>query len=207
MRQPAHGPHFILGQARSAARRRLPCTLGHAEMQSRSTSTAMALAAAESPRCRRPSQAKTTQHAARRGAVRTSCVQVKNRPRPQTPASPPRFQRSATRGGSVSERATAGQFVVRASRGSAAPGSQRVVYRGVRACCGGSGTSRGARTIQQPTLRVRRYSALMASGTKFKSSVVRRARPNPVFNRTPCGSPHLAFISFWAKRGLPQGAG
>ena len=31
--------------------------------------------------------------------------------------------------------------------------------------------------------------------------------PNPVFNRTPGGSPHLAFISFWAKRGLPQGAG
>ena len=31
--------------------------------------------------------------------------------------------------------------------------------------------------------------------------------PNPVFNRTPCGSPPLAFISFWAKRGLPQGAG
>ena len=31
--------------------------------------------------------------------------------------------------------------------------------------------------------------------------------PNPVFNRTPCGSPRLAFISFWAKRGLPQGAG
>ena len=175
-------------------------------MQNRSASSAMALAAAESPRCRRPSQAKTTQHAARRGAVRTSCVQVKNRPRPQTPASPPRFQRSATRGGSVSERATAGQFVVRASRGSAAPGSQRVEYRCAHGC-GGSGTSRGARTIQQPTLRVRRYSALMASGTKFKSSVVRRARPNPVFNRTPCGSPRLALISLWAKRGLPQGAG
>ena len=36
---------------------------------------------------------------------------------------------------------------------------------------------------------------------------VHRARPNPVFNRTPCGSPRMAFISFWAKRGLPQGAG
>jgi hypothetical protein len=34
-----------------------------------------------------------------------------------------------------------------------------------------------------------------------------RARPNPVFNRTPCGSPRMALISFWAKRGLPQGAG
>ena len=31
--------------------------------------------------------------------------------------------------------------------------------------------------------------------------------PNPVFNRTPCGSPRMALISFWAKRGLPQGAG
>ena len=175
-------------------------------MQSRSASTALALAAAESPRCRRPSQAKTTQHAARRGAVRTSCVQVKNRPRRQPPASPPRFQRSATRGGSVSTRATAGQFVVRASRGSAAPGSQRVVFRSARGR-GGSGDSRGARTIEQPTLRACRYSALMASSTKFKSSVVRHARPNPVFNRTPCGSPRLAFISFWAKRGLPQGAG
>ena len=32
-------------------------------------------------------------------------------------------------------------------------------------------------------------------------------RPNPVFNRTPCGSPRVALISLWAKRGLPQGAG
>ena len=206
MRQPALGPHFILGQARSAARRRLTLTLGHAEMQSRSASTALALTAAESPRCRRPSQSKTTQHAARRGAVPTSCMQVKNRPRPQPPASPPRFQRSATRGGSVSTRATAGRFVVRASRGSAAPGIQRVVYRGACACCG-SGASRGARTIEQPTLGACRYSAFMVSGTKFKSPSVQCARPNPVFNRTPCGSPRLAFITFWAKRGLPQGAG
>ena len=183
---------------------RLAQTLGHAEMQSPNASTALALAAAESPRCRRPSQAKTTQHAAHQGPGRSGCMQVKNRPRPQPPASPPRFQRSATRGGSVSTRATAGRFVVRASRGSAAPGSQRVVVRGARGF-GGSGASRGARTIEQPTHKPGSYSALMASGTIFKSSVVRRARPNPVFNRTPCGSPHLAFISFWAKRGLPQG--
>ena len=174
-------------------------------MQSRSASSAMALAAAGSHRRRRHSQAKATRHAAQHRAVPTSCMQVKNTPRLQTPASPPRF-RSATRGGSVSERATAGQFLVRASRGNAAPGSQRVEYRCAHGC-GGSGTSRGARTIQQPTHKPGSYSALMASGTKFKSSVVRRARPNPVFNRTPCGSPHLAFISFWAKCGLPQGAG
>ena len=31
--------------------------------------------------------------------------------------------------------------------------------------------------------------------------------PNPSVNLTPCGSPRLAFISFWAKRALPQGAG
>ena len=191
---------------RPAVVARLARTLGLAEMQSRSASTALALAAAESPRCPRPSRAKTTQHAARRGPVPINCVQVKSRPRPRPPASPPRFQRSAIRGGSVSTRTTAGQFVVRASRGSAAPGSQRVVYRDARAYCG-SGASRGARTIQQPTFRARRYSALMAISTKFKSSVVRHARPNPVFNRTPCGSPRMALISFWAKRGLPQGAG
>ena len=161
---------------------------------------------AESPRCLRPSQAKTTQHAARRGAVPASCVQVKNTPRPQPPASPPRFQRSATRGGSVSTRTSAGQFVVRASRGSAAPSSQRVEYRCARGF-GGSGTRRGARTTQQPTLRVRRYSALMSGARKFKPSSEQHARPNPVFNRTPCGSPRMALISFWAKRGLPQGAG
>ena len=175
-------------------------------MQSRSASTAMALAAAESPRCPRHSKTKTAQHAARRGAVPTSSVQVKKRPRPQAPASPPRFQRSAIRGGSVSTRATAGQFVVRASRGSAAPGNQRVVSRGARGA-GAGGPSGGAATIQQPTLRPGRYSAFMFSGTRFKSSVVRHARPNPVFNRTPCGSPRMALISFWAKRGLPQGAG
>ena len=206
MRQPALGLHFILGQARSAARRRLTLTLGHAEMQSRSASTAMALATAEAPRCRRLSQAKTTQHAANQSPGRRSCMRVKNTPRLQPPASPTRFQRSATRGESVSTRATAGQFVVRASRGSAAPGSQRVVVRG--ACgFGGSGASGGARTIQQPMWSPGRYSAFMFSGTKFKSSVVRHARPNPVFNRTPCGSPRMALISFWAKRGLPQGAG
>ena len=175
-------------------------------MQNRSASTALALAAVESPRCLRPPQAKATQHAARRGAVPTSSMQVKYTPRLQPPASPPELQRSATRGNSVSTRSTAGQFVVRSSRGSAAPGSQRVVFRGALGF-GGSGASGGARTIQQPIWNSGRYSALMSSGMKFKSSSVQRARPNPVFNRTPCGSPSLALISFWAKRGLPQGAG
>ena len=175
-------------------------------MQSRSASTALALAAAESPRCPRHAQAKTIQHASRRGAVPTSCVQVKNRPRPQPPASPPRVQRSAIRGASANTRATAGQFVVRASRGSAAPGSQRVVFRGALGA-GAAGACRGARTSEEPTVMPGRYSALMSSGTKFKSPSEQRARPNPVFNRTPCGSPPLALISFWAKAGLPQGAG
>ena len=205
MRQTALCLHFILGQARSAARRRLTLTLGHAEMQSRSASTAKALAAAESPRCRRPSQAETTQHAAQHGAVPTSCMQVKDTPRLQAPASPPRFQRSATRGQKVGCLASAGQFVVRASRGSAAPGNQRVVFRSTRGL-GAGGASRGARTIQQPPASAGRYSALMVSSTKLKSHSVQHARPNPVFNRTPCGSPRMALISFWAKRGLPQGA-
>ena len=175
-------------------------------MQSRSASTAMALATAEAPRCRRPSQAKTTQRAAHQGPDRGGRVRVKKTPRLQPPASAPRFQRSATRGQQVGYLASAGQFVVRASRGSAAPGSQRVVFRGARGC-GAVGASRGARTIQQPTVSARSYSALMVSSTKFKSPSEQRARPNPVFNRTPCGSPPLALISFWAKGGLPQGAG
>ena len=175
-------------------------------MQSRSASTAMALATAEAPRCRRPSQAKTTQRAAHHGPGRSGCVRVKDTPRRQPPASAPRFQRSATRGQQVGYLASAGQFVVRASRGSAAPGSQRVVYRGAGGC-GAGGASRGARTNEQRTRRAWRYSALVVNSTKFKSSLVRHARPNPVFNRTPCGSPRVALISFWAKRGLPQGAG
>ena len=59
-------------------------TLGHAEMQNRSASSAMALAAAGSHRRRRHSQAKATRHAAQHGAVPTSCMQVKNRPHPAT---------------------------------------------------------------------------------------------------------------------------
>ena len=49
-----------------------------------------------------------------------------------------------------------------------------------------------------------------ASGFSASASVVPMLSgpmPNPSVNLTPCGSPHLAFISFWAKRGLPQGAG
>ena len=32
-------------------------------------------------------------------------------------------------------------------------------------------------------------------------------RANPALNLTLCGSPRMAFISFWAMRGLPQSAG
>lgn len=35
----------------------------------------------------------------------------------------------------------------------------------------------------------------------------RKLQPNPALNLTPCGSPRMAHISFWAMRGLPQGAG
>ena len=42
-----------------------------------------------------------------------------------------------------------------------------------------------------------------------KATLARRARlrANPSLNLTPCGSPRMALISFWAIRGLPQGAG
>ena len=49
-----------------------------------------------------------------------------------------------------------------------------------------------------------------ASGFSASASVVPMLSgpmPNPSVNLTPCGSPRLAFISFWAKRALPQGAG
>ena len=176
-------------------------------MQNRGSSAFAPITAAAARRhqCSLPTQ--RTRHAVQRSAIRSVCLQAKNAKRLQPPASWPRVQRSAIRGGSVITRATAGQSVVRASRGSAAPGSQRVVSRGARAVRAG-GASHGARTSQQPTLRSGRYSAFMANRTT-KSDTFRRsgARPNPVFNRTPCGSPRLALISFWAKRGLPQGAG
>jgi len=50
----------------------------------------------------------------------------------------------------------------------------------------------------------------MAAASRPMSKLVshgRELRPNTSFNRTRCGSPRLAPISFWAKRGLPQGAG
>ena len=181
---------------RPAVGARLPSTLGQA-VKLRRTPVLEAMVAAV-PRRRYTVRARVT---------RSGCTQAP-RKRPWPPrASQPRFKRTAIRGQHFSARATAVQFVVRASRGSAAPGSQLVVVRGARGCRG-SGTSRGARTSQQPKCSAARYIALMSSrSTNSNSSGVQRAWPNPVFNRTPCGSPPLALISFWAKGGLQQGAG
>ena len=50
-------------------------------------------------------------------------------------------------------------------------------------------------------------SSASGSSVALGSQTAEYGLPNPVFNRTPCGSPRMALISFWAKRGLPQGAG
>jgi hypothetical protein len=175
-------------------------------MPFRAASTSLAMAAAAASDRPRAWLAPTTRRAVHQDVIRRGCTQApKTKPR-SAPANQLEAHHGATRGGNSSARAVAVQFVGRASRGSAAPGSQSVVYRCARGS-GGSGACRGARTLQQPTFRSGRYSAFVSSGTKFKSSFVQHARPNPVFNRTPCGSPPLALISFWAKGGLPQGAG
>ena len=165
------------GQSPSASAVSLTPTLGHA-VRNRCASLFKAMAATEAHR-QRPWSA---------------------------PASWPPIQRCAIRGGGTSTRTTAVQLVVRASRGSAAPGSQRVVVRG--ACrFGASSSSRTTRTFQQPEFMAGRHNTGMASVIKSSASREQNAWPNPAVNRTPCGSPRLALISFWAKRGLPQGAG
>ena len=154
MRQPALGRHFILGPARSAARRRLTLTLGHA-VRNRCASLFKAMAATEARR-QRPWSA---------------------------PASWPLIQRCAIRGGGISTRTTAVKLVVRASRGSAAPGSQRLVVSGARGC-GAGGASGGARTSQQPMFMPRRHNAGMVSVIKSSASRAQNAWPNPA-TRTP----------------------
>ena len=140
-----------------------------------------------------------------RGAV-SGCRQLQNATPRRKPAHRPESHRGAIRGSRISPRTTAVQFVVRTSRGSAAPGSQRVVVSGARSC-GAGGASGGTRTSQQPKFMPQRHNAGMASVIKSNASRAQNAWPNPAVNRTPCGSPRLAFISFWAMRGLPQGAG
>jgi hypothetical protein len=207
LRQPALGPHFILGQARSTARRRLTLTLGHA-VRSPSASPFSSIAAAVARRCQ-PSLARQSVHSGFIGVGHPSS-RLKACPLPELRALTAPFiavHCSATRGMHPRGQGSAVQFVVRASRGSAAPGSQLVVVRAAAGDCA-AGTSCGARTREQSTLRAWRYSAAMASRTSKPHAFRRReARPNPVFNRTPCGSPRMALISFWAKRSLPQGAG
>ena len=141
-----------------------------------------------------------------RGAV-SGFRQVHNAKPRRQPAHRPESHRGAIRGSRISQRTTAVQFVVRASRGSAAPGSQRVVFGGARGC-GADRLACSARTFQ-PSVRMqsRHNQAMPSCVANANSSRVSGAWPNPVFNRTPCGSPRLVFISFWAKRGLPQGAG
>jgi hypothetical protein len=203
--------HFILGQARSAARRRLTLTLGHA-VRSPGASPFTSSVAEVARRCQQPWPASPTQASfpsrfihicpCRAGSKTRRLLE----PRPMT-APCIAVQRSATRGKHGGLQGSAGQSVVCASRDSAAPGSQLVVFRAAAGACA-SGASRGTRTREQPTLRAWGYSAAMASRTSKPHTFRRReARPNPVFNRTPCGSPRMALISFWAKRGLPQGAG
>ena len=186
---PAGTLYIFCRRALASCRRRpLSSNVRPRQMRDRGASTFMAMAAAATRGRQRASLPPRTRHPAHQDAIRNGCVQARNTRRLQPPASWPIAQRSAI-------------------RGSAAPGSQRFVFRGARGVRAG-GASHGARTNQQPTLRSGRYSAPMATRTT-KSDTFRRsgARPNPVFNRTPCGSPRLALISFWAKRGLPQGAG
>ena len=177
-------------------------TLGQA-MRIHGASLFVAIAAAAAGRSQRPSSAPTTRTV---GHVAGGQLQVQDARATSPATSSPKDDRSATRGKAVGAQSSAVQFVVRASRDSAAPGNQRVVYRGARGCGAGC-THHDGCASQQPEVRARRHTAVVFSSLNFSASRAQNAWPNPAVNRTPCGSPHLAFISFWAKRGLPQGAG
>jgi hypothetical protein len=187
--------HFILGQARPAARRRLTLTLGQPVTLRRAPVTEAVAAVA--PRSRLAVRARD---------ARCSCTQAPRGRRLQPRASRPRFKRTAIRGQHFSMRATASQFVVRTSCGSAAPGSQRVVYGGARGRSGRN-ARRGARTSEQPTRGARRYSEFMVRHGNVGTSREQR------LGLTLRSTGHLAAarawpsISFWAKHVLPQGAG
>ena len=102
------------------------------------------------------------------------------------------------------------QGVECASRKRAAPRSQ---FNGVAArgdARAGQGPWRGQQAQsqwcwQQP--RCLAYSRVVCGSETTAPGFAVKQRPNPSVNLTPCGSPRLAFISFWAKHGLPQGAG
>jgi hypothetical protein len=200
LRQPALGPHFILGQARSAARRRLTLTLGHA-MRTRRFPRFVAPVVAE-PSCRqRRRSAPESRHAVRQNAHCRASMQAQDAQRRPPSALRSAHDHGATRGHHIGTPARAGQFMVHASRGSAAPGSQLVVVCGAL-CAGGSGASCGARTSQQRL--VARHNAFMPR-PRHHASTVR--------GLTLRSTGHLAAarawpaISFWAKHVLPQGAG
>ena len=62
--------------------------------------------------------------------------------------------------------------------------------------------------VTQVSVRQFAPSALVCFAVQVKTQIqskvaAHRARPNPSIERTRNGRPHLAFISFWAKRVLP----
>jgi hypothetical protein len=170
-------------------------------MHTRRPSTFVAPAVAE-PSCRRRRRsAPESRHAVRQNAHCRGSTQAKDTQRRPPPALRPAHDHGAARGQHIGRPARAGQFVVHASRGSAAPGSQLVVVSGALSA-GGSGASCGARTSQQRL--VARHNTFMPR-PRHHASTVR--------GLTLRSTGHLAAarawpaISFWAKHGLPQGAG
>jgi hypothetical protein len=179
-------------------------TLGHALAVRRSSSFVALVVAAPSCRqhLRSPARHRLTLGP---GASRSFAMQASDAQRRPSPARRHVHDHGATRSHHIGMPARAGQFVVRASRGSAAPGSQRVVSYGE---CGnrGSGAACGARTSQR-RLAASQNALMVIRFTKAKAS---REHERGL---TQCSTGHLAAahawpsISFWAKRGLPQGAG
>ena len=97
-----------------------------------------------------------------------------------------------------------------ASRRRAAPRSQFVGVAASGDTRAGQGCKRGRQILGPRRLLQPRCFSLsrFACGSEITAPwFAVKQRPNPSVNLTPCGSPRLAFISFWAKHGLPQGAG
>ena len=97
-----------------------------------------------------------------------------------------------------------------ASRKRAAPRSQLVGVAASGDARIGRGCKRGRQILRPRRLLQSRclehYRVACGSETMAPNFAVKQ-RPNTSVNLTPCGSPRLAYISFWAKHGLPQGAG
>jgi hypothetical protein len=157
--------HFILGQARAAARRRLTLTLGQT-VRSPDASPSLAIAAAAAGRCLRPSPAPTTRRVGRASGGQAQAKDARNS---SLASSHPKDDCNATRGKHIGPQSSAVQFMVRASRDIAAPGNQLVVVRGARAC-GADGAGGGARMSQQPKLMRGRHNARTVGTIKFSAS-------------------------------------